>query len=97
MPEIYDKVADNIGSPAAAIISFTIKTYYGTMKATELKALVNKYKNNPVVMRLINARVRNYVYNHELPYNRLSELGSITGMQLVDSTSVALAKKSRGK
>ena len=97
MSEIYDKVADNIGSPAAAIISFTIKTYYGTMKATELKALVNKYKNNPVVIRLINARVRNYVYNHELPYNRLSELGSITGMQLVDSTSVALAKKNRGK
>lgn len=97
MSEIYDKVADNIGSPAAALISFTIKTYYGTMKATELKTMVNRYKNNPVVLRLINARVRNYVYNHELPFDRLSELGSITGMQLVDSASVALAKKNRGK
>ena len=67
------------------------------MKATELKAMVNRYKNNPVVLRLINARVRNYVYNHELSHERLSELGSITGMQLIDSTSVALAKKNRGK
>ena len=97
MSEIYDKVANRIGSPAAALISFTIKTYYGTMKATELKAMVNRYKNNPVVLRLINARVRNYVYNHELSHERLSELGSITGMQLIDSTSVALAKKNRGK
>ena len=97
MSEIYDRVANRIGSPAAALISFTIKTYYGTMKATELKAMVNRYKNNPVVLRLINARVRNYVYNHELSHERLSEFGSITGMQLIDSTSVALAKKNRGK
>lgn len=97
MSEIYDRVANRIGSPSAALISFTIKTYYGTMKATELKAMVNRYKNNPVVLRLINARVRNYVYNHELSHERLSELGSITGMQLIDSTSVALAKKNRGK
>lgn len=95
MSAIYDKVAENIGSPAAAIISFTIKTYYGSMKTTELKTMINKYKNNPVVLRLINARVRNYVYNHELPFDRLSELGSITGMKLIDSTSAAIAKRNR--
>ena len=67
------------------------------MKATELKSMVNKYKNNPVVLRLINARVRNYVYNHELSHDKLSEFGSITGMRLIDSSSVAIAKKNRGK
>ena len=97
MSAIYDKVAQNIDSPAAALISFIIKTYYGSMKATELKSMVNKYKNNPVVLRLINARVRNYVYNHELSHDKLSEFGSITGMRLIDSTSVAIAKKNRGK
>lgn len=97
MPEIYDKVAEKIGTPAAAFISFTIKTYYGTMKSSELKDMVKKYKNNPVILRLINSRVRSYVYNHELSHARLAELGSITGMKLLDAPASVIAKRNLGK
>lgn len=97
MPEIYDKVAEKIGTPAAAFISFTIKTYYGTMRSSELKAMVKTYKNNPVILRLINARVRNYVYNHELSHERLAEFGSITGMKLLDTPATVIAKRNLGK
>lgn len=97
MPEIYDKVAEKIGTPAAAFISFTIKTYYGTMRSSELKDMVKKHKNNPVILRLINARVRNYVYNHELSHERLAELGSITGMKLLDTSATVIAKRNFGK
>ena len=97
MPEIYDKVAEKIGTPAAAFISFTIKTYYGTMRSSDLKAMVKAYKNNPVILRLINARVRNYVYNHELSHERLAELGSITDMKLLDTPASVIAKRNLGK
>lgn len=97
MAVIYDKVAEKIGTPAASFISFTIKTYYGTMRVSELKAMVKTYKNNPVILRLINARVRNYVYNHDLPHNKLAELGAITGMKLLDAPFTAIAKRNIGK
>lgn len=97
MPDIYEKVAEKIGTPAAAIISFTINTYYGTMRANDLRTMVKTYKNNPVILRLINARVRDYVYNHELSHDKLAEYGSITGMKLLDTPEVAIAKRNLGK
>ena len=67
------------------------------MRVSELKAMVKTYKNNPVILRLINARVRNYVYNHDLPHNKLAELGAITGMKLLDAPFTAIAKRNIGK
>ena len=67
------------------------------MRANDLRASVKTYKNNPVILRLINARVRNYVYNHELSHDKLAEYGSITGMKLLDTPEVAIAKRNLGK
>lgn len=93
MASIYDEVAKKIGTPAADIITFTIKTYYGRMKTEDLRSIVKLYSNNPVMLRLINARVRSYVYQHSLDYNKIAEIGSITGMKLLDSPNKAIVKK----
>lgn len=93
MASIYDDVAKKIGTPAADIITFTIKTYYGRMKTDDLQKIVKLYSNNPVMLRLINSRVRSYVYQHSLDYNIVAEIGSITGMKLLDSPNKAIMKK----
>lgn len=93
MTTIYDEVARKIGTPAADIITFTIKTYYGKMRTDDLRKIVSHYSNNPVMLRLINSRVRSYVYQHSLDYTIVAEIGSITGMRLLDSPNKVIAKK----
>lgn len=93
MAAIYDEVAKKIGTPAADFITFTIKTYYGRMKTDDLRKIVAQYSNNPVMLRLINSRVRSYVYQHSLDYNKIAEIGSITNMRLLDSPAKVVARK----
>lgn len=95
MMDIYDSVAKRIDSPAADFITFTIKTYYGRMKEDDLKGIVKRYKDSPVMLRLINARVRSYVYQHKLEYNRLAMISSVTGMKLIDSPAKHIAQKKK--
>ena len=91
----YDDVASRIDSPAADIISFTIKSYYAPMKISELEHLMNKYKNNIVVTNFLRARVRAYVYNHELSREKKQQFGQIAKMKMVDSHAAALAKRNK--
>lgn len=91
--ELYDEVAKQIDSPAADFITFTIKTYYGTMHEADLKAIVKTYQNNPVMMRLINSRVRSYVYQHDLSREKMQAFGSITKMKLVDTPAKQIMQR----
>lgn len=85
---IFDNVAEKIDSPAAQLISFTINSYYGPFRIEYLKEMVNKYSNNPVVMNLIQARVRHYVYHHDLSYDKKQQFGEISGLKLINSKKV---------
>ena len=91
---IYDRVSkEKIKSPAADIITFTIKSYYEPLKDSDLKNMMNKYKNNPVVLDIVRARVRSYVYNHNLDFKRIQSLGEISGLALLNSPSRLMMKK----
>lgn len=85
LQQIFDNVAEKIGTPAAHLISFTINSYYGPFRIEYLKDMVSKYSNNPVVMNLIQARVRHYVYHHDLPYDKKQQFGQISGLKLINS------------
>lgn len=91
----YDEVASKIDSPAADIISFTIKSYYAPMKTSDLEYLMAKYKNNNVVSNFLRARVRAYVYNHELPREKKQQFGQIAGMKMIDAPAAAIAKRNK--
>lgn len=95
MMDIYDSVAKKINSPAADFISFTIKTYYGRMGEDDLKSIVKRYEDSPVMLRLINARVRSYVYQHNLEYSKLAVISSVTGMKLIDSPAKQIAQRNK--
>lgn len=85
LQQIFDNVAEKIGTPAAHLISFTINSYYGPFRVEYLKEMVAKYSNNPVVMNLIQARVRHYVYHHDLPYDKKQQFGQLSGLKLINS------------
>lgn len=94
--EIYDKVSKEIiKTPAADVITFTIKSYYEPLKDSDLQEIISKYKNNPVVLNIVHARVRSYVYNHNLDFRRVQRLGDISGLLLLNSPSMALSKKQK--
>lgn len=92
--DIYEKVSKEIiKSPAADVITFTIKSYYEPMKDTDLQEIMTKYKNNPVVLNIVRARVRSYVYNHNLDYSRIQRIGAISGLTLLNTPGLAISKK----
>lgn len=85
MPDVYDSIAEKFGTPAAKIISFTIKTYYNKMRITDLEEIVAEYKNNPVVMEIVKARVLNYVYNNYVDVSIRQQIGQICNLKLIDN------------
>ncbi len=85
VPEVYNAVAEKFGTPAAKIISFTIKTYYNKMRLVDLESIVNEYRNNPVVMEIIKARVLNYVYNNYVDTSIRQKIGQICELKLINN------------
>lgn len=88
MEAIYDDIANKIGTPAAQIITFTIKTIYGKMKLADLQDIVTKYKDNPVVLEIIKARVISYVYNNYVDLGTRQKIGQLCQLRLVDNTGI---------
>ena len=93
--EYFEKVAQDIDSPAAEIITFTIKSYYAPMKITDLERLMSKYRNNIVVKAIIRSRVCQYVYDHNLPRKTKQRLGNICGLKMIDSHSTVIAQRNK--
>ena len=93
MNSIFDDAAERIGTPAAKIISFTIKTYYNRMTITDLRVIVDEFKDNPVAMQIIRARVIHYVYNNTTDYQTRQALGQLCQLQLVNKAQVNASRK----
>lgn len=84
LDDIYDEVAHTIGSPAAKLITFTIKSYYGKMDLNELDSLMTEFEKNPVAQRILKARAINYVYNNSVTYTRKQRIGHICRLRLIN-------------
>lgn len=81
---MYDSVALQIGSPAAKLISFTIKTYYDKMNLVELEDLITEFKDNPVATHIIKARVASHVYNNRVSFDKKQRISSICNMKFLN-------------
>ncbi len=82
LKEIFNSVAHEIGSPAASILAFSINTCYGRMSYTELKSIHTTMKNNPVVLRILKARVKSYLYNNDVSYDKKQRIASLLKWKL---------------
>lgn len=91
--EEYDKVAQAIGTPAAKLISFTIKSFYGPMSITELEELIREFSGNHLATHILKARVLKYVYNNTITYQKKQKIGQICGMKLINSADISKEEK----
>ncbi len=84
LDDIYDVVAKKIDSPAAKLITFTIKSYYDKMNLAELESLMIEFDKNPVAQRILKARAISYVYNNNVAYARKQKIGHICKLRLIN-------------
>jgi hypothetical protein len=77
LKDIFNAVAQEIGSPAAKILAFSINTCYGHMSYTDLKSIYTTIENNPVVLRILKARVKSYLYNNDVKYDKKQRIASL--------------------
>lgn len=84
MTDLFIKVAKDMDTPAAKIVSFTINTYYNKMKISDLEAIMQEFKNNPVATEIIRSRVMSYVYHNYVSRDERQKIGNICKFRLVD-------------
>lgn len=85
LDEIYDGVAEKIGTPAARLVSFTIKSYYGKkLNTNELRNLYREFDGNPVAQQILRARALHYVYHNSVERSEKQRIGQICGLKLID-------------
>ena len=84
--DLYTQIADEIGTPAAKLISFTIKSYYGPMDLSELESLSKEFAGNPMAGHILRSRVLKYVYTNTLSYKKKQQIGDLCDMKLVSKS-----------
>ena len=89
--ELFKQVAASLKTPAAKIVSFSINTYYNSLKIADLEELVSEYRNNPVVMEIIKARVLNYLYNNLTNYSLRQKIGELCNLKLINNSPILKA------
>lgn len=65
----FTQIAEEIGTPAAKLVSFSIISCFSKIAIPELESIVKELKDNPVAMSIIRARVRSYLYNNHVNYS----------------------------
>lgn len=93
LEEEYDKIAQKLGTPAAKLISFTIKSFYGPLKVTELEDLIKEFSGNHLATHILKARALHYVYNNTVDYKQKQRIGQICNMKLLNSAEVQHQQK----
>jgi len=82
MKDIYTQVASEINSPAAKLVSFSIKSYYYNMTTEEVRELAKEFQKNPVAFKILKSRVISYVYNNHLSFRKKQQLSEILNLEL---------------
>ena len=81
----FTQIADEIGTPAAKLVSFAIISCYNKIAIHDLELLVEELRDNPVAMSIIRARVRSYLYNNHVDFNDRQKIISTVNLDPKDS------------
>ena len=82
LKELYEKVAAEMKTPAAKLMSFSINSYYGTFTISELKTIEKDLKGNVVALNILKARVKSYVYNRNIDFRTKQQIAEVLQMTL---------------
>lgn len=82
LKELFIEVAKKINTPSADIVTFSINSYYGNLSTGDLQKIAKKYEKNPVVMEIIKARVKSYLYQNYADYRKRQSFASSLHMKI---------------
>ena len=74
--QLFNEVAEEIGTPAARLVSFSINSYYGKINIKELEELADSLEGNVVALQILRSRVRAYLYNNYVDYRQKQKIGA---------------------
>lgn len=94
---LYKEASEQIATPAAEIVTFSIESVYSKLAVEDLKCLVNKYKDNSPVMTIIRARVRSYLYNNYVEIRDRQRIGNALRLDMgntrITNNTIGIRKK----
>lgn len=93
MKDLFKRVAEDINTPAARLVTFGINSYYGNISINELKEISDELKGNVVAMNLLKSRVKSYVYNRKVDYNIKQQFASILKMTIGSTNKFSYDQK----
>lgn len=82
LKDLFIEAANKIDTPAADIVTFSINSYYGNLSKGDLKLIAKKYEKNLVVMQIIKARVKAYLYMNYTDYRKRQSFASTLNMKI---------------
>jgi len=81
----FTQIANEKGTPAAKLVSFSMISCYSKIAIPELEALVEDLRDNPVAMSIVRARVRSYLYNNYISRQDRQKLINTVNLSPKDS------------
>ena len=93
----FTQIAEEMGSPAAKLVSFSMITCFSRIAIPDLEDIVEDLRGNPVAMSIIRARVRSYLYNNYVPYNDRQRIINTVNLSPRDSGIAANRLQNRYK
>ena len=80
--ELFSEVANDINTPAAHLVSFSINSYYGKINMKELEKLSKEFEDNYVALQILRSRIKAYVYNNHVDYRLKQQMGAYVKMNV---------------
>ena len=94
---VFTQIAEDLGTPAAKLISFSIISCFSKIAIPDLEKIVEELKDNTVAMSIIRARVRSYLYSNHVSITDRQKIINTVNLNPRDSKIVAnrLSEKKR--
>ena len=79
--EIYNAVSEKIGSSAAKVVTFAIKSYYGNINVKDLENLFKDVENNHTAKNILRFYVKKHLYTNQIERTKKERIIQIAGFK----------------
>jgi hypothetical protein len=79
--ELFDVVANKIDSSAAKIVTYAIKSYYGSINIPELKAIFKETEGNYMAQSILKVYVKKHLYTNIVDNRKRDQIIKIAGFK----------------
>jgi GTPase SAR1 family protein/predicted MPP superfamily phosphohydrolase len=93
--ELFETVSSKINSSAAKIVTFAIKSYYGSINVNELKVLFKEVEKNYLATSILRMYVRKHIYTNFVEKKKKDQIIKIAGFNQGSLNKDLLSKNNR--